>query len=299
MLTNIESLLKLNSTIVENELTKYMTAYHGYGLKETMSYSLLMGGKRIRPFIVIETYKAFSGESSDIKKALPFACALEMIHTYSLIHDDLPCMDNDEYRRGKLTSHMVYGENKALLTGDALLTFAFEVLSCNDMVSDTSIKFATQVLSKCSGQMGMAGGQMLDLESGNNIKSYDELKKMHELKTSALIKAAVLLGYFAYTDKLDESVAKLLITYATNIGIAFQIRDDILDIISSNEVLGKNIGSDFKNGKKTTLSFMSLEEAQKQVEVLTDNAIRAIDKCLGENGRALKELAYYLVGREN
>ncbi len=298
MKINIKELLKTNSTIVENELSRYISLYHGFGLSDVMSYSLLMGGKRIRPFLVIETYKAFSN-NDDLKKALPFACALEMIHTYSLIHDDMPCMDNDNYRRGKLTNHMVYGEGKALLAGDTLLTYAFEVLSCNQYVSDTSIKHATQIMSKCAGSMGMAGGQMIDLDSGTNISSFDELKNMHTLKTGALIKAGVLLGYFASTDKFDEKIIENLTKYANNIGIAFQIKDDILDVVSNKDTLGKEIGSDLKNGKKTTLSFMSIEEAQNQINILTNEAIEAIDICLGEKGCVLIELAKYLIEREN
>jgi len=297
MKTKLKELLEANSIVVENELKKYIQLNDSYGLYDVMAYSLLMGGKRIRPFLVIETYKAFSGKN-DIEKALPFACALEMIHTYSLIHDDLPSMDNDDYRRGKLTSHKVYGEAKALLAGDTLLTYAFEVLASNKFVSDKSIKLATLTLSRCAGGFGMAGGQMLDLNSGDNIKSLKELKEMHSLKTGALIRCAVLLGYLAYTDVPDSSVMEKLENFATNIGIAFQFRDDILDVISNKETLGKLTGSDDKNGKTTTLTFLSLNEAQKQVNDLTVDAIRSIDACLGENGIILKELAKYMVERE-
>ncbi len=297
MKTDFKELLTLNSTIVENELNKYISLKDNHGLHEIMAYSLLMGGKRIRPFIVLETYKAFSGKD-DIEKALPFACALEMIHTYSLIHDDLPCMDNDDYRRGKLTNHKVFGEAKALLAGDTLLTYAFEVMSSNKFVSDKSIVLATKALSFCAGGYGMAGGQMIDLNSNDNIKSFDELKEMHSLKTGALIRCAVLLGYYASTDNPDKSIVEKLEKFATNIGIAFQFRDDILDVISNKEVLGKQVGSDDKNGKTTTLTFLSLDEAQKQVNDLTIEAIYAIDDCLGEKGVVLKELAKYMVKRD-
>lgn len=297
MTTNIKELLLSNSTIVENELKNYISKEDNYGLHEMMAYSLLMGGKRIRPFIILETFKAFS-QSDDIKKALPFACALEMIHTYSLIHDDLPCMDNDDYRRGKLTSHKVFGEAQALLAGDTLLTYAFEVLASNQNVSDKSIVFATKTLAQCAGGFGMAGGQMIDLKSGDSIKTFEELKEMHSLKTGALIRCAVLLGYYAYTDCPDEKIVKNLEKFATNVGIAFQFRDDILDVISNSEVLGKQVGSDDKNGKTTTLTFLNIDEAQKQINDLTDEAILSIDECLGEKGKILKDLALYMVKRE-
>lgn len=297
MKTNLKDLLAYNSNIVEKKLNEYITLKDNHGLHDVMAYSLLMGGKRIRPFIVLETYKAFSGDNN-IEKALPFACALEMIHTYSLIHDDMPCMDNDDYRRGKLTNHKVYGEAKALLAGDTLLTYAFEVLASNRHVSDKSIRLATLSLARCAGGFGMAGGQMIDLNSDENIKSLDELKEMHSLKTGALIRCAVLLGYFASTDDVNDKIVEHLEKFATNVGIAFQFRDDILDVISNKETLGKLTGSDDKNGKTTTLSFLSLEEAQKQVNDLTNDALLAIDKCLGDRGVVLKELAKYMVERD-
>ncbi len=297
MKTDLKELLELNSTIVENELKTYISLKDSHALHDIMAYSLLMGRKRIRPFIVLETFKAFS-KSSDIEKALPFACALEMIHTYSLIHDDLPCMDNDDYRRGKLTSHKVYGEAQALLAGDTLLTYAFEVLTSNKYVSDKSIVLATKALAYCAGGLGMAGGQMIDLKSGDNISNLEQLKEMHSLKTGALIRCAVLLGYYASTDKPDERIVESLEKFATSVGIAFQFRDDILDVISSKEALGKQTGSDDKNGKATALTFLSLNEAQKQVNDLTNDAICAIDDCLGDNGCVLKELARYMVERK-
>ena len=297
MTTNLKELLVSNSTIVENELKNYIDKKDNHGLHEIMAYSLLLGGKRIRPFMVIETFKAFS-QSNDIKKALPFACAIEMIHTYSLIHDDLPCMDNDDYRRGHLTSHKVYGEAKALLAGDSLLTYAFEVLASNKYVSDKSIVLATKLLSSCAGALGMAGGQMIDLNSCSNIKTLEELKEMHALKTGALIRCSVLLGYLASTDDPNENIIKSLETFATNVGIAFQFRDDILDVISTSEVLGKKIGSDDKNGKVTALTFMNLDEAQQHVNDLTDEAILAINNCLGNKGKILNDLAIYMVERD-
>ena len=297
MKTNLKELLVTNSTIVENELKSYISVKDNYGLHDMMAYSLLMGGKRIRPFIVLETFKAFS-KSDDIKKALPFACALEMIHTYSLIHDDLPCMDNDDYRRGKLTSHKVYGEAQALLAGDTLLTYAFEVLASNKYVSDKSIVLATKALAFCAGGLGMAGGQMIDLKSGDNIKSLKELKEMHSLKTGALIRCAVLLGYYASTDNPDDSVIEKLERFATNVGIAFQFRDDILDVISTTESLGKPVGSDNKNGKTTVFSFMNMDEAKEDVKNLTNNALTSLKSIFNEENTILEQLAIYMIERD-
>lgn len=290
----IEERIKTFSANVENELSKYVSI-NGYGIEDAMQYSLLAGGKRLRPFIVAETYKMFSNDS-DIKRVMPFACALEMIHTYSLIHDDLPCMDNDDYRRGKLTNHKVYGEANALLAGDALLTYAFYLVASNDLVSSTSIKYATKVLSEGAGFSGMIGGQMIDINT--KASSYEELKVMHELKTGALIKCAVLLGYFAWCDKPDPSVIEDLEKFALNFGLAFQIRDDILDKIADEKVLGKPVGSDEKNQKVTSLSFMSIEDAQNKVNELTDEAIKLITKYSKTDECVLADLANYLINRE-
>lgn len=278
MTNSFFSLLEENTRIIEAELEKYIDRDDSYGLSEIMSYSLLSGGKRLRPFIVIEASKLFSNDNFDIKRALPFACALEMVQTYSLIHDDLPCMDNDDYRRGKLTSHKVFGEDKALLAGDSLLTYAFEVLASNQYVSDKIIRYATVCLAKYAGFAGMAGGQMIDLNSDKNIKSYSELKTMHALKTSALIKCAVVLGYLSSIESIDDEIISDLETYAENIGVAFQIRDDILDITATSEELGKPVGSDAKNGKTTSLSFMSIEDANMEIDRLTSEAVSVIKK---------------------
>ena len=292
------SLLNENNSAVEKQLLVYLENKDDNGLSTRMAYSLLSGGKRIRPFIVIEAYRLFA-KDFDIKNVLPFACAIEMIHTYSLIHDDMPCMDNDDYRRGRLTSHKVYGEGEALLTGDTLLTYAFEVLASNTYVSDKSVRLATIALARCAGFSGMAGGQMIDLDSEKNISCFDELLNMHSLKTGALIRCAMLLGYFAACDEPSNDIITDIESYATNIGVAFQIRDDILDRISSSQELGKPVGSDDKNLKTTTLTYLSVEEAQRMVDVLTDKAIETIKKYYsdGVECSSLIELAKYLVGR--
>ena len=250
MNSELLNLLNENSLLVENALNEYLKAKDDNGLIEPMRYSLMSGGKRIRPFIVIESYRLFAKDNFDIKKVLPFACALEMIHTYSLIHDDLPCMDNDDLRRGKPTNHRVFGEAQALLAGDTLLTYAFEVLASNKYVSDKSIRLATLTLSKCAGFSGMAGGQMIDISSNDTVNNFDLLKKMHSLKTGALIRCAMLLGYYASSDNNDEQIISNLEEYATNLGIAFQIRDDIFDYFQNLET-GKPSGNDMPEGKLT------------------------------------------------
>lgn len=292
-------LLNENARIVEKALDSYLTDKDDNGLAESMRYSLLSGGKRIRPFIVIEAYRMFA-KDFDMRAAIPYACALEMIHTYSLIHDDLPCMDNDDFRRGKPTNHKVFGEAEALLAGDTLLTYAFEVLASNPYVSDKSIRLSAVALSKCAGFSGMAGGQMIDINPSSYIDSLDRLKHMHSLKTGALIRCAMLLGYFAACDTPDDNVIKDIESYATKVGIAFQFRDDILDRISDSETLGKPVGSDDKNGKVTSLSYLSIDEAQKAVNDLTDEAISCIKEyCQGDwQTNSLVELAKYMVGRE-
>ena len=298
MNSNFKNLLEKNCSAVEKALLDYLTSKDDNGLVRPMEYSLLSGGKRIRPFIVIETYRLFAKEFK-IEAALPYACALEMIHTYSLIHDDLPCMDNDDMRRGKPTNHKVFGEAEALLAGDTLLTYAFEVLAQNKYVSDKSVRLATIALSKCAGFSGMAGGQMIDLSSYEKIKSFDELKKMHSLKTGALIRCAMLLGYFAACDTPNDDIINDLESFATNIGIAFQIRDDILDRISNSDDLGKPVGSDDKNGKTTSLSFMDVDDAQELVKRMTNIAINSIEKYYTKDAaeKSLVELAEYMVGR--
>lgn len=300
MTNNFSYLLEENTKIIEHELEKYIKKDNSYGLSEIMAYSLLGGGKRLRPFIVIESAKLFSQEKFNIQRALPFACALEMIQTYSLIHDDLPCMDNDDYRRGRLTCHKVFGEDKALLAGDSLLTYAFEVLASNEYVSDKIIRLATICLSKYAGFYGMAGGQMIDLNSADNIKTYMDLKRMHSLKTSALIKCAVVLGYLSVVDIPNNEIISDLETYAENIGVAFQIRDDILDIISTSEEIGKPVGSDEKNGKTTSLTFMSLSEAEAEIENLTAESISIIKKYYKETNEfcSLVDLAEFMGKRK-
>ncbi len=244
-------------------------------LLDAERYSLFAGGKRIRPALTLEFCRMFGGEDA---AALPFACAVEMIHTYSLIHDDLPCMDDDELRRGKPTNHRVYGESTALLAGDSLLTGAFEVAASNTAAgADISAK-AVAYLASCAGRYGMVGGQIMDLEGEKKQLTLDELLKLHSLKTGALISAASVLGALAAGVELTDPRMEDVITYAENIGLAFQIVDDILDKTGDAAALGKNVGVDAEHQKNTFLTFFSVEEAQFYADKLTREAVAAMHK---------------------
>lgn len=259
---------------------------------EAMNYSLLSGGKRLRPVLLLSAYELFK---KDINNALPIACIMEMIHTYSLIHDDLPSMDNDDYRRGKLSSHKKFGEATAILAGDALLNKAFEIgLEAASDGNINKIK-ALQIIALSSGTEGMIGGQILDME-GNIMSSLDDLKYMYSLKTGAIIKSSILAG--AILGGANEEEIKALENYAENIGIAFQIQDDILDVVSTQEKLGKSIGSDVANNKLTYLTFKNIEESKKDVEIYAKEAIANLS-IFKEKARYLVELANYLTNRES
>ena len=259
-------------------------------VSEAARYSCLAGGKRIRPFLTLEFCRLFGREA---KKAMPLACAVECIRTYSLIHDDLPCMDNDDYRRGKPTCHKAYGEEYALLAGDALLTYAFEIVSGAEELDDREKVRAVSLISKLSGLSGMAGGQTIDLSSEGKDISFEKLLKLHSMKTGALIECAALLG--AQAGGAGEKGCAAAKEYAKKMGLAFQIADDILDVTSTTEELGKNVGSDRENGKVTFLSFMSPAEAHEYAQKLADEAKKSIEKYSG--AETLFALADYTVNR--
>ena len=262
-------------------------------ITEAMAYSVKNGGKRIRPFLTLK-FSEFGGLQKFDKGALSFAAALEMIHTFSLIHDDLPCMDNDDLRRGKPTNHKVYGEATALLAGDALSLIAFEIIA--DAETDDRAKVrACKVLSELSGYKGMVGGQIMDMQGETKKLDFREFTKMNALKTGALLRSTAMLG-LAAAGCYDERKCKDADEYCACIGRAFQVRDDILDVISSEEELGKPIGSDEKNGKTTVLSYMSLDDAQKLAAQLTEQGINAVKK-YGAVSEDLCELALYLLNR--
>ncbi len=262
-------------------------------LWEAMSYSTMAGGKRIRPFLVMEVCRALGGRQEE---ALIYAAALEMIHTYSLIHDDLPCMDNDDLRRGKPTCHKVYGEATALLAGDGLLTRAFELVANAPGILPVRKCYAVAILAEAAGAPGMIGGQQMDLASEGKEISYETMVTIHEKKTCALLIAACRLGALA-AGKRGTPQEEAMATYGMGIGRAFQLVDDLLDVTSTKEVLGKDIGSDQKNKKSTYLTFMPMETAEGLAQVITDKAKEAVEPYDKEG--ILTALADYLTRRKN
>lgn len=263
-------------------------------LKDAMVYSLLAGGKRIRPCLMLEFYRVLGKNPKDI---LNFCCAVEMIHTYSLIHDDLPCMDDDDFRRGKPSNHKVFGETNALLAGDALLTFAFETASCvNANIKPENAVKAVNLLAKAAGMCQMVGGQVLDLEAeGKNI-SVEDLEKIQSGKTVALLKVNAQIA--CVLADADEKTTTAFETYCENIGKAFQIRDDILDVIGNQDELGKPIGSDEELNKNTYVSLLGLEKSQELVDKLTFEAIECVSAISNETAN-LVDLAKYLANRNS
>ncbi len=261
-------------------------------LFDAMRYGVLDGGKRVRPFLALEFCRLWGGMDDAV---LPFAVAIECIHSYSLVHDDLPCMDNDILRRGKPTNHVKFGEANALLCGDALLTYAFEVASSNKLIPAENTVKAINLLANMSGPMGMVGGQQIDLLSENRSIDMETLKYLHARKTGCLIRCAALLGCLAAGDKCDPVRYEAADRYASCIGLAFQIVDDILDKIGDEEIFGKPIGSDEEQNKTTFLTFMSVDEAFEEARKLTEEAKSVI--CSFENSEILCDFADYLLNR--
>ena len=245
-------------------------------LFDAMRYSLLAGGKRIRPVLTLEFCRICGG---DWQSAVPFACALEMVHTYSLIHDDLPCMDNDDYRRGRLTNHKVFGEALAVLAGDGLLTAAFETASNAPADPAVTVK-AIRILSEQAGELGMVGGQVLDMEAEEQELTEQGIYDIQRRKTGALIQAACQIGVVAANGTQQQLDAAK--TYAQNLGLAFQIRDDMLDVIGDEATFGKPIGSDKAEKKTTFVDLLGLAACEREVVRLTDEAISALGPFGGE-----------------
>ncbi|HKM32090.1 MAG TPA: farnesyl diphosphate synthase [Oscillospiraceae bacterium] len=259
------------------------------GVSEAMQYSLDAGGKRIRPVLLLEFCRVFSGS---VERALPVACAVELIHTYTLIHDDLPCMDNDDYRRGRLSCHKVYGEAYAILAGDAMQALAYEMLARVVMDSAISTSCVAE-LAKASGIKGLIGGQELDLASEGKQITVQEMEKLHSLKTGALIKAACKMGSMA-AGSSKEMIA-IAGEYGEKIGLMFQIVDDILDVEGDRESLGKLTGSDAAGNKCTYVSLMGLDNAKKKAQELANEAISLIENL--PHSDFLKELTLVLLKR--
>lgn len=287
--------LQKKQEMIENALSDYVPATENEQgtIYRAMRYSLLAGGKRLRPVIMLLACELCGGRAED---ALPFACALEMIHTYSLIHDDLPAMDNDDLRRGKPTNHIQFGEAMAILAGDGLLNKAFEITADSKTVPAEVAIRAISVLANASGTEGMIGGQVVDIENEEKSLTMNQLQYLHSLKTGAIIRAAGVVG--AIVAGADAEKVKALDDYCLNLGIAFQIRDDILDVVGTEQDLGKPIGSDAQNQKTTYLTLCSLEEAESLVGAFTEKAIRALDS-FGEKKEILISLARYLLDRKN
>ena len=295
---NISDDIAKRASDIETRIRRFLPEQYEYQktIVDAMSYSVLAGGKRLRPMLMEAAYQMFDGIGQDIDS---FMAAIEMIHTYSLVHDDLPAMDNDMYRRGKKTTHAVYGEAMGILAGDALLNYAFETVAdalvrCN---GDMRMIRAYAVLSRKAGIYGMIGGQVVDVESEKKGQKVDQncLDFIYRLKTGALIEASLMIGAIL-AGASDEEVT-FMEQAGTKLGLAFQIQDDILDVTSSLEVLGKPIGSDERNEKATYVAFEGLEKAKTEVERLSKEAVQILDG-LKKDHTFLKELFLYLIHRE-
>ena len=287
--------LRTKTEEIEKLLTAYLPEETGFQktVLEAVNYSVLAGGKRLRPMLMKETYQMFGGRGKVVE---PFMAAMEMIHTYSLVHDDLPAMDNDEYRRGKKTTHAVYGEAMGILAGDALLNLAFETAAgAFDIETSARTAKALQILSKKAGIYGMIGGQVVDVESEGQPLSREKLDFIYRLKTSALIEAAMMVGAVLAGASDDEVAA--IEHVANDVGLAFQIQDDILDVTSTLEVLGKPIHSDDKNHKTTYVSLEGLDKAKKDVKEISESALSTLAS-LNHKNAFLEELIRMLITRE-
>ncbi|MCI8977511.1 polyprenyl synthetase family protein [bacterium 1xD8-48] len=297
---NFNGLLAKKTKDAEDILKKYLPIEEGFQKKvmEAVNYSVTAGGKRLRPVIMKESFLLFGGSGEVIE---PFMAALEMIHNYSLVHDDLPAMDNDEYRRGRETTWKVYGDGMAVLAGDGLLNLAYETAALSfDMAKDTEdIKRAARalkILGRKAGIYGMIGGQTADLEAESDREiSGERLLFIHENKTAALIQAALMIG--AVLAGAGEKEIAAMESAASNIGIAFQIQDDILDVTSTEEVLGKPVGSDERNHKLTYVSLYGLEKAKKEVKRMSETALTILSSFENRN-EFLEELVKMLITRE-
>lgn len=309
---SIEDELLKRAAYFEDILKEALPKEEGYAktVIEAMNYSLLAGGKRLRPVMMLEAFKLFAGEDADDKVLRPFMLAMEMIHTYSLVHDDLPAMDNDEYRRGRKTTHVVYGPGMATLAGDGLLNLAFETairgaargkeLVYYDGDSPNRYLAALDVLGTKAGIYGMVGGQCADICAENNTDMDDETAKdvlhyIDENKTGALIESSLMIG--AILGGASAEQVKKIEKMGSNVGIAFQIQDDILDIEGDEKELGKPIGSDIKNEKTTYVSLYGMDNAKKKVKELSDEAMEIL-RSFGQSGTFLEGLFEYLIYRK-
>ena len=289
--------IALHTKEVEEIITKYLPKEEGFQktVISAMNYSFLAGGKRLRPMLMLETYRMFGGDSKVVE---PFMAAIEMIHTYSLVHDDLPAMDNDDYRRGKETTHKAYGEAMGILAGDGLLNYAYETVSQAFFMEPGNVRVARAfaVLSKKAGIYGMVGGQTVDVETDKGEPvTREKLDFIYALKTGALIEASMLVG--AILAGAGEEEQKVIEAATGDIGLAFQIKDDILDITSTMEVLGKPIGTDEKNNKATYVTYEGLEKSKEDVLRLSKKAVESLQS-LSVTNEFLIRLIFELIHRE-
>ena len=293
---NFNEELKIRTAEVQKIIESWLPEAEGFQktVLEAMNYSMLAGGKRLRPMLMQETYHLFGGEGRIIE---PFMAAMEMIHTYSLVHDDLPALDGDEYRRGRKTTWVVYGETMGILAGDGLLNYAYET-ACEAFKMEPGNPYigqALSVLARKSGVYGMLGGQCTDVEAVGKTLSREKLDFIYRLKTSALIEASMMVG--AILGGASEEEVKIIEKIARYVGIAFQIQDDILDVTSTKEVLGKPTHSDEKNEKTTYVTLMGTAEAGRMVEELSDQAVSLLHQ-LSEENEFLEQLLLQLIHRE-
>ena len=298
-LVNFQDELKKRTEEINKVIQSYLPEEEGFAktMAQAMNYSILAGGKRLRPMLILETLRLFGGEE---KLAYPFMAAMEMIHTHSLVHDDLPALDNDDYRRGRLTTHKVYGEAMGVLSGVALLNYAYEVMLTAFDTADTPdcqahMIQALKVMSHKTGLYGMLGGQSVDVENDGKPMSREMIDYIYENKTSALIEASVMTG--AILGGATEEETAIVEKAAKNIGLAFQIQDDILDVTGSEEIIGKPVNSDEKNKKTTYVTLEGLEKAKQDVEKISAEAIEELNKLPGNND-FLEQLIHLLIHRQ-
>lgn len=288
--------LKEKTEYIENILYKYCPKEEGLQkiIIQAVNYSIKSGGKRLRPMLMLETLKLFGGREEEV---YPFMSAIEMIHTYSLVHDDLPAMDNDMYRRGRKTTHAVYGENLGILTGDALLNLAYETMSGAVVNSSEPYRAASamKIVADKAGLYGMVGGQTVDVINEGKQIDIKTLNFIHKLKTAALIEGAMMAG--AVLAGASKEEVNMVETIANKVGIAFQIQDDILDVTSTTEVLGKPVLSDEKNNKSTYVTLVGIKESKEQVENYSNEALSLLDSLNGNND-FLRKLIIKLINRE-
>ncbi len=295
MTFDLKSYLALQRNLVESALDRFLpdTQTRPQALHESIRYSVLAPGKRLRPILVIASAEAVGGTAAQV---LPAACALECIHVFSLIHDDLPCMDNDDYRRGRLTNHKVYGDAMALLAGDALLALAFQLAAQNMQgVSPQNVLNTLGMLAEATGAGGMVGGQVVDMESQGHEIDRETLRYIHAYKTGALLTASVAAG--ASLAGGSESQLESLTAYGRNIGLAFQIADDILDVTGDEAKLGKPVGSDEERDKATYPKLYGLEESRRRAQAEVDAALEQLQS-FDAKAEPLRAIARYIVERE-